>query len=196
MQSISSVIETFLFAKYKSVFFIVYKKSTHYECYINGNQSLVSLSVLYAFLIKEFSSIDNLFQTLDERKLGNIEGFGPVLLENLYRWKEKDFYEMDIPRLLEHIQFANPVSTKSVGTESKINGISFCITGNVQHFKNRKELQQYIQEHGGIICSGVNATLDYLINNDINSQSSKNKKAKELNIPIINEQQLLKMCGE
>lgn len=147
-------------------------------------------------LIKEFSSIDNLFQTLDERKLGNIEGFGPVLLENLYRWKEKDFYEMDIPRLLEHIQFANPVSTKSVGTESKINGISFCITGNVQHFKNRKELQQYIQEQGGIISSGVSVTLDYLINNDINSQSSKNKKAKELNIPIINEHQLLEMCGE
>ncbi len=80
-------------------------------------------------------------------------------------------------------------------TESEISGKTFVITGSVNHFKNRKEMQAEIEKRGGNVTSSVSSKTDFLVNNDVTSASAKNKKAKELNIPIINEEELLGMLG-
>lgn len=66
-------------------------------------------------------------------------------------------------------------------------------TGSVNHYKNRDELKTDIVAHGGTVVGSVSSKTNYLINNDINSTSSKNKKAKSLNIPIITENEFIKM---
>ena len=75
-------------------------------------------------------------------------------------------------------------------------GMVFVITGSVEHFANRKELQQVIESRGGKATGSVTSKTTYLINNDTASNSSKNKKAKELGIPIISEKDFLKLLGE
>ena len=74
--------------------------------------------------------------------------------------------------------------------------MTFVITGMVEHFANRKELQAAIEARGGKATGSVTAKTTYLINNDVTSNSSKNKKAKELGIPIISEQDFLNMMGD
>ena len=69
----------------------------------------------------------------------------------------------------------------------------FFITGSVEHFANRNEVKEVIESKGGKVTGSVTAKTDYLINNDVNSTSSKNKKAKELGIPIITEEEFLEM---
>ena len=76
---------------------------------------------------------------------------------------------------------------------SKVNGKTFVITGAVRQFQNRDEVKAAIETHGGKVTASVSKNTDYLINNDINSTSSKNIKAKQLGIPIITEEQLIAM---
>ena len=71
----------------------------------------------------------------------------------------------------------------------------FVITGSVEHFKNRKEVQEIIESRGGKVTGSVTAKTSYLINNDAASNSSKNKKARELGIPVITEEQFIEMLG-
>ena len=73
-------------------------------------------------------------------------------------------------------------------TETKLNGKVFVITGKLKTYKNRNELKSIIEQNGGKVTDSVSKNTSYLINNDIESTSSKNKKAKELNIPIITEE--------
>ena len=84
--------------------------------------------------------------------------------------------------------------TKSSGIN--LNGKSFCITGSLEHFANRDALVQSIEAHGGKYVSSVSKKTDYLINNDKTSTSGKNKKAMDLNIPIISEEDFINMIGE
>ena len=78
-------------------------------------------------------------------------------------------------------------------TNNKLENLTFCITGKVNIFKNRDELSEFIVNQGGKAVSSMSAKVDYLINNDVNSTSAKNKKAQELGKPIINEQVFLDM---
>ena len=71
--------------------------------------------------------------------------------------------------------------------------MNFVVTGSVEHFANRKELQELIESKGGKVTGSVTAKTAYLINNDTASNSSKNKKAKELGVPIISEEEFLRM---
>ena len=75
-------------------------------------------------------------------------------------------------------------------------GMTFVITGSVEHFANRKELQALIESKGGKATGSVTSKTTYLINNDTQSSSSKNKKAKELGIPILSEEDFLKLLQE
>ena len=77
--------------------------------------------------------------------------------------------------------------------EAVFKGMNFVITGSVEHFANRKELQELIESKGGKVTGSVTAKTAYLINNDAASNSSKNKKAKELGVPIISEEEFLRM---
>ena len=77
-----------------------------------------------------------------------------------------------------------------------LSGKVFVITGSVEHFANRNELKDYIEKLGGKVTGSVSKNTDYLINNDMTSNSSKNKKAKELNIPILSEEDFIKLAKE
>lgn len=80
-------------------------------------------------------------------------------------------------------------------TTSELSGKTFCVTGSLKHFSNRDELKQRIKDMGGKVSDSVTGKTSFLINNDSKSTSGKNKKAHELNIPIITEEQFLEMIG-
>ncbi len=80
-------------------------------------------------------------------------------------------------------------------TTSELSGKTFCVTGSLKHFSNRDELKQRIKDMGGKVSDSVTSKTSFLINNDSKSTSGKNKKAHELNIPIITEEQFLEMIG-
>lgn len=145
-------------------------------------------------LAKTFKTWNNFMQAFDDGfDFSSISGFGDEICSKLCDWYEFDWYsnETGISDLLEYI---NPQGeSTTVNSESKISGKAFVITGDVHHFKNRKELQAKIEELGGKATGSVSNKTDYLINNDINSTSNKNKKAKELGIPIITEDDFLNM---
>ena len=79
--------------------------------------------------------------------------------------------------------------------DQPLQGKTFVITGSLDQFANRDEAKERIQELGGKVAGSVSKKTDYLVNNDIESASSKNRKAKELGIPIITEQELLELMG-
>ncbi|MCR5331901.1 MAG: NAD-dependent DNA ligase LigA [Lachnospiraceae bacterium] len=88
----------------------------------------------------------------------------------------------------------NLEAPETVSASSAINGKTFVITGSVAHFANRNEAKDFIEKHGGKVTGSVTKNTDYLVNNDVTSTSSKNKTAKELGIPIISEEELLKLA--
>ena len=80
--------------------------------------------------------------------------------------------------------------------EQDLEGKTFVITGSLNSFANRDELKKLIEDRGGKVAGSVSAKTSYLINNDVMSNSSKNKKAKELGIPIVSEEEFLQMIPE
>lgn len=115
-------------------------------------------------------------------------GFGYEMNRALH-----DFDYEQADEIIEYITFKpEEHQDKSVKLDSKI----FVITGKLTNFKNRQELVNVIENAGGKVASSVSSKTNYLINNDVNSTSSKNKKAKELNIPIITEEELMEMLNE
>lgn len=98
--------------------------------------------------------------------------------------------------LLRWIDIEVPAEADVPAGEGILSGKTFVITGSVNHFKNRAELQAKIEELGGKATGSVTGKTSYLINNDVESMSGKNKKAKELGVPIISEDEFLEMIGE
>ena len=88
----------------------------------------------------------------------------------------------------------NPVEEKEVNNQ--LEGKQFCVTGKVTHFKNRDELKEKLESLGAKVTGSVTSKTDYLINNDKESTTAKNKKAKELNIPILSEDDLLRLIAD
>ena len=79
---------------------------------------------------------------------------------------------------------------------TKCAGLTFVVTGDVHHYKNRNELKKYIESQGGKVVGSVSRSTSFLINNDVTSASSKNKKAHELNIPILSEDDFIDQYGD
>lgn len=123
-------------------------------------------------------------------ELSAIDGIGEVIARSIagYFREEKKMESLD--RLLEQITLEQPEENTNVQI---FEGKNFVITGSVEHFSNRNEVKAVIEERGGKVTGSVTGKTDYLINNDTTSNSSKNKKAKELGIPIISEEEFLKM---
>ena len=96
----------------------------------------------------------------------------------------------DINLLLNEFTFEE---TSDSNISDKLKGKIFVITGSLNQFSNRDEVKNKIESLGGKVSGSISAKTSYLVNNDINSTSSKNKKAKQLNIPIITESELLNM---
>ena len=80
-------------------------------------------------------------------------------------------------------------------TGTALAGLTFVITGSLKRFENREALKEQIEKAGGRVSGSVSAKTSYLINNDVNSTSGKNKKAKELGIPVIDEEEAMEMLG-
>lgn len=130
----------------------------------------------------------------DRYDFSQISGIGHVVNTQIYRWFDDMQNKLDYQKLLEHLHF--PKEPEPASNNPILNGKTFCITGTTYHYKNRKALQEEIERFGGKITGSISNKTDVLINNDIESNSSKNKKAKDLGIPIITEEEFLKMIGK
>lgn len=132
----------------------------------------------------------------EKSELLNINGIGQIMADCIYKYFNDKTHIDTIKDLLNYVEFIKEEKVKI--KESVITGKSFIITGKLEYFNNRKDIENKIIEMGGIIGKSVNKDLDYLINNNINSTSGKNKKANELinkgeKIKIITENDLLNM---
>lgn len=120
----------------------------------------------------------------------HLHGVGDALINSLNTyWKN---HYSDILQLANEFTFETPNIVLDE-TPKTLQGKTFVVTGLVHHYKNRDELKADIVTHGGTVVGSVSSKTSYLINNDINSTSSKNQKAKSLNIPIISEEEFLQM---
>lgn len=129
--------------------------------------------------------------TITEDELQGLDGVGGKTAHEIAQYFENN-RDM-VKELAKELHFK---AMPKIDRNSPINGLTFCITGEVFTFKNRKELQAKIESLGGKASSSVSSKTNYLINNDITSGSNKNQTAKKLGVPIISEADFLKMIGE
>lgn len=127
---------------------------------------------------------------LTEEELNAIDGVGNVIAGSYVDYFADESHRAVYEALLKELHIPEE---KSAGEEQVLEGKSFVITGNVHHFANRNEVKAAIEARGGKVTGSVSSKTDYLINNNSESASSKNKKAKELGIPIISEEEFLGM---
>ena len=156
-------------------------------------------------LSKEFhGDIMEFFKAASNRKfLSSIEGIGEVLEDNIWKWANQylqwiDFNDgtprekfhgvnWEIADLLKQVDYI----TEETASGSKLSGMTFVITGSLNHYANRDALVAVIEQNGGKVSGSVSAKTTYLINNDVESTSGKNKKAKELGVKIISEENFM-----
>lgn len=144
-------------------------------------------------LCQEFKFDFEKLRTAEEEELTTVPGIGKVLADAwITYFKEEKNNEM-VDRLLSEVTIEREAEAKGNGI---FEGMVFVITGSVNHYENRKALQEVIEAHGGKATGSVTSKTTYLINNDTTSNSSKNKKAKELGVPIISEEDFIKMLEE
>ena len=128
----------------------------------------------------------------DVEEISSIEGIGPVLAGSLVDYFQKEENNEKLDHLLEHLHLIHEENSQ----EQVFAGKTFVITGSVEHFANRSQAKAFIEARGGKVTGSVTKKTDYLINNDKESTSSKNKKAKELGIPILSEEDFLRLANE
>jgi DNA ligase (NAD+) len=144
---------------------------------------------------KELSKVFGTWNEFRDASVGcynftRLDGFGDVLNNNIHSWFE------DMSNIADYLaSLMTFESEDNSKTNNSLNGKSFVVTGKVYKFKNRDEVKEAIEKFGGKVTGSVTKSTFALINNDIESNSSKNKKAKELGVQIINEEQLMEMLG-
>lgn len=126
----------------------------------------------------------------DEESLSAIDGIGGVLAGSFVSYFQNENHIKILLNLLKELEIPEEIVDN---TERVLEGKKFVITGSVVHFANRGEVKELIEKLGGKVTGSVTAKTDFLINNDVNSTSSKNKKANELNVPIISEEEFIRM---
>lgn len=124
-------------------------------------------------------------------EVSDIDTIGPVIAGNLVAY----FRDEDNDRRLDHLMSFLHIQEDSPKQEQIFEGMNFVITGSLVHFGNRSEAKELIESLGGKVTGSVTKKTNYLINNDIQSNSSKNKKARELGIPILSEEDFRKLAG-
>ena len=127
-----------------------------------------------------------------EEELNEIQGVGEVLAKAITGYFSDAKHVENFRKLLEELTIPEETSTKKQIFE----GVNFVITGSVTHFANRGEVKELIESLGGKVTGSVTSKTNYLINNDVTSTSSKNKKANELGIPIISEETFLELVNQ
>ena len=130
---------------------------------------------------------------IDKYNWSVIDGIGEKTSQQINEWIDDSGNREDFRKLLQTIIPVN-LNTNN-NTDQSLAGKNFVVTGDVTQFKNRKELQKFIESKGGKVTGSVTSKTSWLINNDVESTSSKNKKARELGIPIISEKDFLEMAN-
>lgn len=126
--------------------------------------------------------------TMEE--LSEVDGIGEVLAEGIISYFADEKKAQNALELLEELQIEKPEQNEE---DQIFAGMTFVITGNVYHYANRNEVKDVIEQKGGKVAGSVSSKTNYLINNDVTSTSGKNKKAKELGIPIISEEEFISL---
>lgn len=131
--------------------------------------------------------------TATVEELSEISGVGGVIAKAFVDYFAEEKHREVFEKLLGEVN----IPKEEVQKEAQIfENMNFVITGSVEHFANRNEVKEVIEARGGKVTGSVTSKTNYLINNDVQSTSSKNKKARDLGIPIISEEEFLKMLGE
>ena len=143
-------------------------------------------------ICKEFDyDLEKMIHATGE-EISSIEGIGPVIAQSYTAYFADEENMRKLRHLLSHLELEEVKQENRLTLEGK----QFVITGSVEHFANRAQLKEYIEQRGGKVTGSVTSKTDYLINNDVTSNSSKNKKARELEIPILSEEDFLHMAEE
>lgn len=126
----------------------------------------------------------------EEAELVEIQGVGAVMAKSYVDYFKEEEHQELFKHLLKEVELEEEEVTED---SQKFAGVNFVITGSVEHFANRAEVKAEIEKRGGKVTGSVTSKTNYLINNDVNSTSSKNKKARDLGVPIISEKDFLEM---
>lgn len=129
---------------------------------------------------------------LKEEELSKITGVGEIIAKEWVEEFKNEKFITELNKLKKEINIIEETNNEN----QKLSNLNFVITGKLSNFENRDKLIEYIESFGGKVTSSISTKIDYLINNDITSQSTKNTKAKELGIKIITEEQLLELTKE
>ena len=148
---------------------------------------LANAKVITAHFGQDFDKITE----ASEEELIAVEGIGEVLAKAFYDFFHTEERLIVVQELLSEISFEK----EEAAGEQVLEGKTFVITGSLEKFTNRDELKEYIEKLGGKVTGSVSKNTDYLINNDVMSGSSKNKKANELGIPILSEEDFIRLSN-
>lgn len=155
---------------------------------------IAGIGVSNAKLISKHFKYDfNAFKLAPKEELLEIENIGEVLAESIVSFFKDERNKIEVEDLYNEVTIEKVAIEEK--TELKFSGKTFVITGKFEHFSNRKELEETIEKNGGKVSSSISTKTSFLINNDKMSNSSKNKKAKELEIEIISENDFLQMLN-
>ena len=127
----------------------------------------------------------------DEEEVSSIDTIGPVIARSLTEY----FADPENNRKLDHLMSHLVIKKEEKRGEQIFQNMNFVITGSLEHFDNRNQAKELVESLGGKVTGSVTKKTNYLINNDTTSNSSKNKKARDLGIPVISEEEFLKLAG-
>lgn len=144
-------------------------------------------------LCRYFKDDINALMKAEADEIASIDGIGPVIARSVEEFFKNSEHREQVEELLKEVT----LEKEELSEEAMIfKDMTFVITGSVEHFANRNEVKAVIESKGGKVAGSVSSKTNYLINNDAASASSKNKKAKELGIPILTEEDFLELLGE
>ena len=155
-------------------------------CGLDVCKRLLSAYPLNELVAEATRQSDDLFASQAEPQdvFAHIDGIGPEKSAQFVRWFRDDHNRARFQNLMTKI---NVTQASNEPQGNRCEGLTFVITGDVHHYKNRNELKAYIESQGGKVASAVSGSTSFLINNDVNSTSGKNKKAQQLGIAILSE---------
>ncbi len=159
-------------------------------CGLDVCKRLLSAYPLDELVAEAVKETGNLFEPYREASsvFAHVNGIGPEKSASFVNWFRDDHNRQRYQRLREKIQVTQVANEPS---GSLCEGLTFVVTGDVHHYKNRNELKAYIESQGGKVASAVSGSTSFLINNDVTSTSGKNQKAHQLGIPIISEDEFM-----
>ena len=146
---------------------------------------------------KELAKKFKTWEAFEDAGCGNfdfskLDSFGEVANKKIHNWFVTMYQEDHIPQLVRNLHFISDNSE----SDNSLAGVTFVITGSLNHFENRDTLKKELELRGAKVSGSVSAKTNFLINNDIDSTSSKNKKAMQLNVPIVNEEYIIGMLSK